>query len=252
MLMDTKTMIPQVYGRERDIQVINKLLDIILTSCKYDIDHLGDVYDAMKCPESLLPLLGKTLNYDYNFEDTVTANRRTIDIFTLMEKQRGSEKGLLMATALSLTSLGQSQDNAELSPEEVEDDFVLSTMEDYAKILKDIQITYDHENAVITINYPNLYSLVRYLLDYVRPVGMYLILESVQYKNINADAMLLYANIESVVKEYTPEIDTRLDKSFVNFSGVVDKEWIDNEGWTYFNELSALVNEDDDTIDFNT
>jgi phage tail-like protein len=96
LIFDSKKFIPQVYAKERDIQVFTKLIDIILTNCKYDIDNLGDLYDAYKCPQSLLPLLAYTLNYKYNFSDTVTGNRRTIDAFALMERNRGSEIGLKM------------------------------------------------------------------------------------------------------------------------------------------------------------
>ena len=227
MLLNTKTQIPQVYSKERDIQVFNRLIDIILTCCKYDIDKLGYVYEPKNCPKQLLPLLAYTLNYKYNFEDTVTSNRRIIEPFTTMEKHRGCEIGLKMATALSLTSLDVSKNNAEIQ-----------TDDDYLKALRDIHIHYDYEKATIYIDYPNIYTLVNYLLDYVRPVGMYLILRSIQFANINSDALLLYAETEPVVRPYIPEIDSGVNRAFVNFSGIADDEWI--------NQFS-----DSDIIDMN-
>ena len=77
-MLTTNQYIPQVYGKERTIQVFTKLLDIILACCKYDIDNLGNIYNAKVCPESFLPLLAYTLNYDYNFSDTVSSNRSII------------------------------------------------------------------------------------------------------------------------------------------------------------------------------
>lgn len=217
MLFDTKTMIPEVYRKSRDMQVLNKLFDIIMTLCKYNIDNIGDVYDAMKCPEEFLPYFGETLNYKYNYSDTVTANRRTIKTFTNMEKWRGSERGLKIATALGLTSLAVSQDNDEIS--------IVESDMDYLNALKSIHITYDYEQGLIQIDYPNTYTLVRYLLDYVRPVGVGVELRSVTDRNINTDVMLIYADTENRVREYNPTIDSGVERSFVNFSSVGDESY---------------------------
>ena len=234
MMLNTNRFIPQVYGKERMMQVFTKLFDIIANSCKHDIDNLGNVYDAYKCPETLLPFLAKTLNYQYNYNDTVTANRRTIAVFTEMERHRGSEKGLKIATALSLTSMNISENSNEIE--------ILNTQQ-YLQALKDIYVTYDPEEALITIKYPNCYTLVRYLLDYVRPVGMLLVLESVVPHNINSDVMLLLANIASQVHEYNPETETKVNHSFVNFSATVDEKWLEQ-----FN----VENENDVELDFNS
>jgi phage tail-like protein len=215
-MIQSENYIPQVYRKERTIQVFTKLIDIILSVCKYDIDNIGNVYDANKCPEQLLPLLASTLNYKYNFSDTVTANRKIIDVFTIMEKNRGSKVGLLMATALSLTSLAISKDNAEII-----------SNSDYIDALMNLKIYYDYDEALITIDYPNVYTLVRYLLDYARPVGMRLKLRGVADKNINTDVMLLYADIEDLTRKYEASVDSGVSKNFVNFSKVGDPGWQD-------------------------
>lgn len=218
MIFNSKTMIPQVYGKERTIQVFTTLIDMLLTCCKHDIDSLGNVYNAIECPETLLPFLGKTINYNYNFSDTVTSNRNIIYIFSLMEKYRGSQLGLRMATALSLTGLNQSKNNNEL---------IFSNL-DYITAMQQLDIEYDYENARIIITYPNIYTLVRYILDYVRPVGMTIELKSVVFSEINADTMLIYADVENDVHEYNPEIDSFVNRSFVNFSSTVDPNWLHN------------------------
>lgn len=218
MLMETKKYIPQVYSKERTIQVFTKLLDIILTICKYDIDNIGFVYDANMCPENLLPLLAYTLNYNYNFSDTVSSNRAVLDSFAIMERNKGSKIGMKMATALSLTSLDISQNNAEL----------LTVSQDYLTALSQINIRYDYENAKIIIDYPNVYTLVRYLLDYVRPVGMWLELRSVVSQDINSDVMFLFGDADSKSRLYNPDIESTVSRSFVNFSTSVDPTWLDN------------------------
>lgn len=232
MIMNTKTMIPEVYSRSRDIQAFNKILDIILTYCKYNIDNIGNVYDAYKCPENLLPFFAKTLNYNYNYNDTVISNRRTIDCFTLMEHERGSETGIKMATALSLTSMSVSQDNNEL----------VDISSDYIEILNSIRIAINYEDGIIQIDYPNIYTLVRYLLDYVRPVGMLIDLRSVIGTDIRREAMLVYATIQNDTKPYNPDIQTKYSKSYINFSAFTDEKWLQQFSETDDNNV---------TLDFN-
>lgn len=233
MILDTAKFIPQVYSKERDMQVFNKLIDIILTVCKRDIDHLGDVYDANVCPVSLLPFLAYTLNYKYNFSDTVTGNRRIIDVFATLEQNRGSETSLRMAAALSLTSLDVSRDNAELE----------DVAGDYMDALRSLKILYNFETGLIEIQFPNVYTLVRYLMDYVRPVGMRLELKAVEDRNINTDVMLLYADVQAEVRKYTPSIDSHVSRSFVNLSGIADDTWI--------NQFANSDDDDNVIIDLN-
>lgn len=217
MIMNTSTMIPEVYARERDMQSLTKLFDIIFTYCKYNIDNLGDVYDAYKCPVDFLPMFAKTLNYNYNYNDTVLANRRIIDVFSIMEHNRGSETGIRMATALCLTSMDVSQDNGEL----------VDIISDYISILNSIRVAINYEEGVIQIDYPNVYSLVRYLLDYVRPVGMIIQLRSVVGTDIHREAMLVYATMQSHVGPYNPETDTAYNHSSTNFSAFADENWLE-------------------------
>jgi hypothetical protein len=93
------------------------------------------------------------------------------------------------------------------------------------------------EEGKIEIDYPNTYTLVRYLIDYVRPVGMGVELRAIAAKNINTDALLIYADTESMVREYIPLFDSGVSKNFVNFSIVGDpdyeehiKQWQDAVG----------------------
>lgn len=239
MILKTERSIPQVYGKERTIQVFTNLLDTILNCCKFDIDNLGSIYDANTCPEMFLPYLAKTLNYSYNFGDTVSANRRIIKVFVDLEKKRGSQDGLKIATALCLSSEVISAESYELS-----DDIYAQTA--YMQALKDIDIVYDYEQALIKIKYKNVYNVVRNLLDYVRPVGMWLELVSETGMTINSDALLIYADTESKVVEYIPEIDSFVSKSKVNFSTTGDptfKEQLIN--------FMDSINLNDNTLDMN-
>ena len=229
MMMQSERYIPEVYRKERDIKVLTRLFDIIFTFCKYQVDNLGSVYDAYKCPEQFLPFFAKTLNFDYNYADTVTANRRIIDAFATMERNKGSEIGLKMATALSLTSMSIAQDNDEL----------IDIASDYIEILNNIRIAISYEDGVIQIDYPNIYSLVRYLLDYVRPVGMIIDLRAVVGTDIHREAMLIYATILNDTHAYIPEIESGVSKSFINFSGYAMDNWLEANNNDFDIELNG-------------
>lgn len=237
MVLNSKQHIPEVYSRERDMQVFTTLIDMILTSCKYDVDNLYRVYDAMVCPEEFLPKLGDTLNYKYDDANTVTSNRKILDVFMTMMKHKGSEIGLLMAAALCLTSLDISVRNLETA----------DVNTDYINALKDLEIKYDYENAIIKIDYPNIYTQVRYLLDYVRPVGMMLELRSVS-RTYNHIPLAILAQISADIGKYSMK-KSEVKSAKVNFSFPVTQEKLD-EWEDIYNQLVGL-SDDNDTIDLN-
>lgn len=215
MVFNSNKFIPEVYNRERDMQVFTKLIDILLTSCKYDIDSLYRLYDSLLCPEQFLPYLASTINYKYDNANTVSSNRQIIGIFMLMMKYKGSEKGIKMATALSLTTLDTAIKNLETAD--------VST--DYITALQNLDIHYNYETATIIIDYPNIYTQVRYLIDYVRPVGMYIKLRSVVKSPISS-VMAILAQVQTAVHEYT-EQQSYVNKAKVNSSYPTDSNFND-------------------------
>lgn len=232
MLLESKKFIPEVYSRERDMQVFTTLIDILLTTCKYDIDTLYKIYDASICPEHFLPYLADTINYKYDNANTVTSNRKIISTFMTMMKYKGSERGLKMATALCLTTLDLSIKNLEYA----------DVNADYLSALQDLDVKYDYENAKIIIDYPNIYTQVRYLLDYVRPVGMYILLRSV-VKSPLSSAMAIQAQTYTNVQPYVIR-NSYVDVAKVEESSPVDQSQLD--------EFEQLYNEAvQHTIDLN-
>lgn len=217
MLLHTNKYIPQVYRKSRDIQVFTWLLDIIMTDCKHDIDSIYYIYDAMKCKEQFLPLLANTLNYKYDYTVTTLLNRRIVDAFITMEKYKGSAIGMKVATALCLISAKLSQNNLELVVDYLNDAV-------YAEALSKLSIKFDYENAIIRIDYPNIFIKATNLIDYVRPVGMCIVERSYEPMDLNSDVMLLYADASIEVHKYNPVVDSGVDKTYVNFSTVGDSK----------------------------
>ena len=215
MVMNSKQYIPEVYSREREMQVFTTLLDLILTSLKYDIDTLYRIYDASQCPKQLLTELAKTVNYTYDNANTEISNRKIIQLFMYMLRNKGSKIGLKMATALCLTTLDLSIRSLETENVDV----------DYITALNDLKIKIDYDKATITIDYPNIYTQVRYLLDYVRPVGMIINLRSVIHSNSVANSGVL----AQAVAKATPYKMKRsmVNSAIVNFSSPVDEHLLE-------------------------
>lgn len=254
MLIQSNNFIPQVYSKERDMQVFTTLIDVILSCCKYDIDNLYRLYSAMECPQQFLPYFGDTINYKYDKTNTVTSNRKILDTFMVMMRYKGSEKGIKMAAALGLTSLDLAKDRLETADVEA----------DYISALSNLNVRVDYENARIIIDYPNVYTQVRYLIDYVRPVGMWIDLRSVTGGKVHIP-MAILAQATAKVFEYTSK-KSEVDIAEVNFSEPYPtpknaSEPIDNSRWVEMiasdSELDdyeawlSQMNVEDDTIDLN-
>lgn len=202
-----------------------------MTDCKHDIDSIYYVYDALKCKEQFLPLLANTLNYKYDHTVTTSHNRRIVDAFIAMEKYKGSEIGMKVATALCLISAKLSQKSLELTVDYLDDN-------SYAEALSKLNIRFDYENAIIRIDYPNIFIKATNLIDYVRPVGMCVIERSYEPMDLNSDVMLLYADASIEVHKYDPVTDSGINKTYVNFSTVGDSN--------LFSELNSMSD-----LDFN-
>jgi hypothetical protein len=57
---------------------------------------------------------------------------------------------------------------------------------------------------------------------------MSLYLRAVTGADINTDTMLIYADIENDTRPYIPEVDSYVNRSFVNLSGIADSKWIED------------------------
>jgi hypothetical protein len=47
-------------------------------------------------------------------------------------------------------------------------------------------------------------------------------------KDINADVMVISANVMTDVHKYETNVKSKVSRSFVNFSAAVDDTWLDN------------------------
>ena len=233
MLFETKQYVPLIYRNSRDYQSLLKLLDIILTTVKYETDSLINLYIPEMCDENFLTLLAEHIGYTYNYSDTVDTNRIIIANFIKMIRNRGSVKGIRFACALSLNSLA----NIEIS-------------QSYTDIqeggLPEIDIFYDYEEGKIIVIYPQGEIQARHLIDWVRPVGMWC--EEMSGKTIHSSSDMTidaYANVLTV--PYNSDQFGRVEWSeiwdgIVSESGIKDIPctWKDASYYTWY-EISEFT-----------
>lgn len=177
---------PQVYKNSRDYQAFLTFLDTIVNLTKYEVDNMADLYEPMKCEHKVLPYLAEMVGYTYNITDSIKENRIIIDNFSKLLHYKGSELGIKLAACLSLNSVGKVEEIADL---------------------KFLEVLYDRENALIKIVYPRENTKVRNLVDYVRPVGMAVVLEGAMQES-NNDRIAFTTDVEVTVRPYQSGVDS--------------------------------------------
>ena len=142
----------------------------------------------------------------------------------------------MVAVALSLTSAKISVDTLQLVKQRDLDG------NGYFNALKDMTVNFKYDDGVIVIQFPGIFTRVRDLVDYVRPVGMTISYIASDPMNINSDVMLLYADTDVSIRKYNPVQDSGVSKNFVNFSTVGDPN---------FSEQLNQFSGDQEEIDMN-
>lgn len=156
-IIESKNYLPWVVRQSRDMQSFCKLFDLILNDVKTDIDFYVNLIDFDGCPDHLLPLLASYVGYKYDYTESYDTNRLIIKHYPEMIRNRGSEIGVSLATALSVNAL------SEIDAVEALAMFKISFVKDENKIY-------------IYIFFPSNLTQMRNLLEVVRPAGCGLIL----------------------------------------------------------------------------
>lgn len=154
-MLESRKFVPEAYSESRDYQVFLKLLDLLIDAIKLDIDTFVNLINPDKCPNHMLPLLASYVGYKYDYNESYDTNRMIIKYFPYLIRNRGSEIGIRLATALSVNSVGKLND---------------------IELLSMFRIEYKRkENKInIYVYYPRYLSKIRDLLEVVRPAGVLL------------------------------------------------------------------------------
>ncbi len=151
-IIESKNMIPHILRQSRDMQAICKLLDLLINNYKTNVDYWTSLIDFDTCPDNLLPLLASYVGYKYDYSESYSTNRLIIKHYPEMIRNRGSELGMSLATALSVNALGEI---------------------DKVEALSMFRLDYQQSNKklYIYIYFPSNLSKIRDLIEVVRPAG---------------------------------------------------------------------------------
>lgn len=200
-MVESKTMVPKIYSRSRDYQALLKILDLLICVVKADVDNFVLLLDPMRCPAKMLPLLASYVGYDYDSKESYYTNRLIIKYYPMLIRNRGSEIGIKLATALSVNAVGEFDDLQMLSM------FHIDYVEKEGKIN-------------IYIYYPNYLSKIRDLIEVVRPAGVRC--ELIPAEPINAIERINISDFWDAYRENYPNSDRYKigDKNRVGFGEV--------------------------------
>lgn len=200
-MLESRTMVPKSYSKAEDFQVFNKIIDLIICVAKSDVDNFINLINPRSCPDHMLPLLASFVGYEYDYKESVNTNRLIIEYYPLLIRNRGSEVGIKLATALSVNSAGDFDDLEMLSL------FHIDYVEKEGKIN-------------IYIYYPNYLSKIRDLIEVVRPAGIRC--ELIPAEPINAIERITFSDLWDQYRENYPDSDRYKigDKNRIGFGEI--------------------------------
>ena len=151
-ILESKKFIPWVTRQSRDVQAFCKMFDLLINTYKTNTDFWTSLIDFDTCPDRLLPLLASYVGYKYDYTESYDANRLIIKNYPGMIRNRGSEIGIALATALAVNATDEIETVEALA---------MFTI-DYVK----------QDNRIdIYVYFPSNLKKLRDLIEVVRPAG---------------------------------------------------------------------------------
>jgi len=188
-LIESKKFVPRTFARSRHYRAILKLFDIVANSTNSDCSNFTDIINPDRCPDKYLPLLATRVGYDYDYNLSYDVNRIIIKYFPHMMRLRGSERGIKMAVALSITAY---------------------TLIDISIATSLVNITYETVGmktvATIYMYFPKYTDKVYDLIDLIIPIGLSYKLQSSTAAS-HTDALLIETPAASVLSEVFADSD---------------------------------------------
>lgn len=206
-MIDLNNLVPDVYKTSRDFRVFLRLLELVISDIKYDIDNWLDLYSPLKCPMAFLPYLADLIGYNYNTQLSVKENRIIMSKFVNMIKNKGSDIGIRTAAALSL--------NAQLASDPSSKEYQEAVM-----LLQQLETYFDKDTGMITIYYPKDLKKVRDLLYYVRPVGTFIEYIPSVMSDVSSNALGIHTMVDTVAHTYDIEKSSKINHAQIGVSKI--------------------------------
>ena len=169
--------IPQVYKESADFRFFIEWFNECLTRLKYDIENLPDLYDPLRVPEHLIWMLGDTKGFVYDDRLPAAFNRLVLLYFASMIRLKGSKDGVTLAAEVNLAQFN-------ILKYGEEKDILYNRLEDTSIPVNAVYVTPHTDKGYIDVVYFATEKPVDACIEYVRPLGMYLM----QYAGVRLDA----------------------------------------------------------------
>lgn len=160
--------VPDVYTQSADFRFFLKWFETSLSKVHYDTENLADIYDPLRCPSWLLWLLGATLGFKYDDRLNAAFNRLVLVYFMSMIRHKGSKDGVTLAAECNLAQFN-------ILNYGKEKDILNDRLEDTSVPVNSVYVTPHVSKGYIDVVYFSDKVPIDACIEYVRPLGMYLI-----------------------------------------------------------------------------
>lgn len=179
--MDIKNIsLPEIYKESSDFRFFCKWFETSLERIKYDTENFFDLYDPLRCPESLLWLLADTMGYKFDDRENLPTafNRLVLLYFMSMIYNRGSKDGVTLAAEVNLTQFSICQKAygyTDIDGKRIEGNPILENrLEDTSIPVNSVYVTSHAPKGYIDVVYFSKEVPQDACIEYVRPLGMFL------------------------------------------------------------------------------
>lgn len=179
--MDIKNIsLPEIYKESSDFRFFCKWFELSLERIKYDTENFFDLYDPLRCPESLLWMLADTMGYKFDDRKNLPTafNRLVLLYFMSMIYNRGSKDGVTLAAEVNLTQFSICQKvygYTDINGKRVEGNPILENrLEDTSIPVNSVYVTPHTPEGYIDVVYFSKEVPQDACIEYVRPLGMFL------------------------------------------------------------------------------
>lgn len=179
--------VPEIYKSSQDFRFFCNWFSLALQKIQFDQENIFDLYDPLRCPESLLWLLCDTMGYKYDDRLPTAFNRLVLVYFMSMIRYRGSKNGVILAAEANLaqfrinmvagtgyTKSAKQDDGSEIEVKVDPNPILFNRLEDTSIPVNSVYVTNHTAEGYIDVVYFSAKSPIDACIEYVRPVGMYL------------------------------------------------------------------------------
>lgn len=149
-----------------DFRFFIKWFTYALTKIQYDTTNMVDLYDALRCPQELLWLLGDTMGFKYDDRVCAAFNRFVMLYFMSMIRYKGSNMGVTLAAEVNLK-----QKDINLYGQE--NSILYNRLEDTSIPANSVYVESNVDAGYINVVYFTDEKPIDTCIEYVRPLGMY-------------------------------------------------------------------------------